>query len=41
VEIAIAIFLFFSLLVGLAIFKLEQPTKSDPKKTGRGGDFHE
>ena len=40
-EIAVAIFLIFALLVGVVTFKFDHPTKRGPKITGRGGDFNE
>jgi hypothetical protein len=40
-EIAVAIFLLFTLLVGVVIFRFDHPTKRGPKITGRGGDFNE
>jgi len=40
-EVAIAIFALFALLVGLVVYRFEHPTKGDPKITGRGGDFQD
>ena len=40
-EIAVAIFLLFTLLVGVVIFRFDHPPKRGPKITGRGGDFNE
>jgi len=40
-EIAVAIFILFTFLVGLVTFKFDHPIKHRPKITGRGGDFNE
>ncbi len=40
-EVGIAFFLLFAILVSFALFRYERPTKPRGKVTGRGGDFQD